>query len=60
MPKFTITESRPATKYWTYEVEAETEEQAIALIMDRYIDPIYKDTKVADDDMSEFNVEEVD
>ena len=32
MKKFKVIETRPATSYWVYEVEAESEEQAKKLI----------------------------
>lgn len=32
MKKFIITEARPATMYWVYEVEANSEEEAIQKI----------------------------
>jgi len=59
MKKFTITETRPATYTWTYEVEAETKEQAIALIMDGYVDPINSDVEACDYSDSEYEVEEL-
>lgn len=37
---YKITESRVATQYWTYEVEAENEEAALMLVQGGTIDPI--------------------
>ena len=36
MKKFIIKETRPATAIWTYEVEAESEAEALAKIFDEY------------------------
>ena len=36
MAKFIITETRPATAVWTYEVEAESQTEAYAMVFDEY------------------------
>ena len=38
MKKFRVVETRPATAYWVYEVEAESEEEAKKLVEDLVID----------------------
>lgn len=36
---YTIVESQPAMQYWYYVVEAESEEEAISLVENGYVDP---------------------
>jgi hypothetical protein len=59
MKKFTITETRPATYTWYYEVEAENENEALEKVFEGLEDPIDSDVEV-DYTLSdgEFNVEE--
>jgi hypothetical protein len=40
MPKFRVTETRPATMVWEYIVEAETQEEAITIVEDGGVEPI--------------------
>lgn len=40
MPKFRVTETRPATMVWEYIVEAETSEEAISIVEDGGVEPI--------------------
>lgn len=39
MKKFIVTTSAPCTQYWEYEIEAETEEQAIEIALAGELDP---------------------
>jgi hypothetical protein len=39
MKKYTIIETRPALCTWTFEVEAETEEEALRMVEDGEVDP---------------------
>lgn len=57
MKKFTITETRPVRAIWTYEVEAETEAEAISIIFNGEAKPTaYEIEDYEDDDISEFQV----
>lgn len=57
MKKFTITETRPVRAIWTYEVEAETEAEAISIIENGKAEPkAYEIEDYEDDDISEFQV----
>lgn len=57
MKKFTITETRPVRAIWTYEVEAETEAEAISIIENGKAKPTaYEIEDYEDDDISEFQV----
>lgn len=38
MKKFKVIETRPATSYWVYEVEAESEEEAKKLVEESSVD----------------------
>jgi len=57
MKKFSILESRPSTQFWRYEVEAESEEQALEMVREGLVDP--EDYFVEDDpfEPSEYEVE---
>jgi hypothetical protein len=63
MKKFTISEERPATYTWIYEVWAENEEQALGMVMDGDVDAVdaFDSILNIDEDelSSEFKVEEV-
>ena len=54
MKKFTVTTSAPCTQYWTYEIEAETEEQAIEIALSGEHDP--DDYYVEDDGWNDIEV----
>jgi hypothetical protein len=57
MKKFTITETRPVRATWTYEVEAETEAEAISIIENGEAEPTSCEIEDhEDDDISEFQV----
>ena len=56
MKKFIITETRPATYTWMYEVEAESEEQALEMVMDGQVDPFNTDVEAADYEDSEYEI----
>ena len=57
MPKFNITETKPAILYWEFEVEAETQEEALRMVMDGEVDAIEHDWEETFDP-SEYEVEE--
>lgn len=57
MKKFTITETRPATYTWVYEVEAENENEALEKVFEGLEDPIDSDVEVNYYADAEFNVE---
>jgi hypothetical protein len=60
MKKFTISEERPATYTWIYEVWAENEEQALGMVMDGDVDAFDSILNIDEDELSsEFEVEEV-
>lgn len=60
MPKYIITETRPVTAIWTYEVEAENERDALEKVFTgegyEVINYEMEDNGCADD--SEFNITE--
>jgi hypothetical protein len=61
MTKFKIVESRPATQYWIYTVEAETETEALNLILDGNINPEESWTEESEDDEnSDYEIEQID
>ena len=49
MPKFKITESAPASFYWYYEVEAETQEEAERMVEDGEVDHYDTEFEVEND-----------
>ena len=57
MPKFNITETKPAILYWEFEVEAETQEEALRMVMDGEVDAIEHDWRETFE-LSEYEVEE--
>lgn len=57
MKKFKVIETRPATAYWVYEVEAESQEQAMELA--RPMNQIDHFTEVDWDVDGEFECEEI-
>ncbi len=59
MKKFRITEYKPIMAYWYYEVEAETEEQALEKIYNGEVDSTDYETGEDYSDDSEFHVEEI-
>lgn len=40
MPKFRVTETRPATMVWEFVVEADTKEEAISLVEEGGVEPV--------------------
>jgi hypothetical protein len=55
MKKFTIIEQVPAIVEYTYEVEAENEDEAMELVMDRIVDSVeYTVETIYDDVCLEF------
>ena len=56
MKKFIITETRPATYTWTYEVEANSEEEAMALVFNQEADIIDSDVEIDYNDDGEYEV----
>lgn len=61
MKKFRVVETRPATAYWVYEVEAESEEEAKKLVEETDIDHFDPDhfTEVDWDADAEFEYQEI-
>ena len=59
MLKFKITESRVVTKHWDFYVEAETESQALEMIIAGEVTPddYYEDTGDWDSNETMYNVE---
>ena len=57
MPKFRITEIKPAVLHWEFVVEAESEEEALRMVKDEEVDPIEHDWEETFDP-SEYEVEE--
>lgn len=58
MKTFIITETRPAYATWTYEVQAETEAEAIAIIENGDADCIDFDNQVEFEEEADYSVEE--
>lgn len=60
MPKFRVTETRPATMVWEFIVEADTKEEAISLVEDGGVEPIsHTSDYIADFDVnSQYEAEE--
>lgn len=56
MKTFIITETRPATYIWKYEVEAEDENEAMFKIMNGDIEPVSSSTEVWEDVDSDYEV----
>ena len=46
MKEFIITETRPATVTWTYQVAAETEDEALELAINGEVAPVHFDYEV--------------
>lgn len=59
MKKFIVTETKPATYTWWYEVEAETEEQAIQMVEDGYAEAYDMSADVDGWANSDFEIEEI-
>jgi hypothetical protein len=57
--KYLITERKPAYFVWTYEVEAENEEQAYMAILDGAIEPIDYQVEAVDFADIEHDIEEI-
>ena len=55
MKKFSILESKPSIQCWSYEVEAESEEQALKMIREGLVNP--DDYWVDDDPFESFEYE---
>jgi hypothetical protein len=58
MPKFIITETVPCVQVWTYEVEAETESDALEQVVQGKADVIESTVDEHDYEQTEFNIEE--
>ena len=58
MKKFIITETRPATYKWIYEVEAEDQNQALEKVFSGMVDPVNTDIDGFTSDESEFEIQE--
>jgi hypothetical protein len=58
MKKFIITETRPAVSVWTYEVEAEDQNQALEMVFNGRADVISQDIEHNYIHDSEYEVEE--
>lgn len=58
MTKFRITESAPATYYWHYIVEAETQEEAERMVVDGEVNAYDTHFDVEDDQVGIIEVEE--
>lgn len=57
MAQFRIIESRPATQYWEYLVEADTETEALNKVLDGNVEADEYEVDSADEDIeSEFEV----
>ena len=58
---FKVVETRLATAYWVYEVEAESEEEARSLVEEQSVKPLVQDhfTEVDWDSEAEFEYEEM-
>lgn len=54
MKKFIITETKPATVVWSYEVEAEDLNQALLKVMEGEVEPTDFDTEINHDEDSQF------
>lgn len=55
--KFKVTTSLPAIQYWTYIVDAETEEEAKAIALQGNLDPV--DYDVQSDDTQSESIDEI-
>ena len=58
--KFKIVESRPATYYWEYIVEAESETEALEKILSGDIEPKESYVEEGDGDESDFEIYDID
>ena len=58
MPKFTITETVPCVQVWTYEVEAETETEALEQVVQGKAEVVETTVDEHDYEQTEFNIEE--
>jgi len=56
MPKFEITETRPAVMTWVFEVEADDEEQALQMVMDGDVSPEDFTTEEEEGTCSEYEI----
>ena len=59
MKKFIITESRPAVYYFTYEVEAEDQNQALEKVLSGEVDVMDTDIEPDYSADGEYEVEEI-
>ena len=59
MKRFTIKETAPCVQVWTYEVEAETEEDAIKQVIDGVAEVVESTIEGHDYEENEYEVEEV-
>jgi uncharacterized protein involved in tolerance to divalent cations len=60
MAQFRIIESRPATYYWEYIIEADNEEQALEKVLEGEIEAESSYVEESDVDESEFEISDVD
>lgn len=58
MPKYNITETKPAILRWEFTVEAENEEEALRMVMDGEVDADEFLTDEEPFESSNYNVEE--
>lgn len=58
MPKFKITETKPAILRWEFTVEAENEEEALRMVMDGEVDVAEFVTDEEPFESSHYNVED--
>jgi len=57
--KYVITERKPAYFVWTYEVEAENENQAYMAVLDGVIEPIDYQVEAIEGEEIEHDIEEI-
>lgn len=57
--KYKITERKPAYFVWTYEVEAENEEQAYMAVFDGAVEPVDYQVEAIDYEDIEHDIEEL-
>jgi len=58
MPKFTITETVPCVQVWVYEVEAETETEALEQVIQGKAEVVETTVDEHDYEQTEFNIED--
>ena len=60
MAQFKIIESRPATYYWEYIVEAENETEALEKVLEGNVEAESSYVEESDGDESEFEISDID